>query len=75
MVRDDAQRAAGTRPRVDVTQVGRCQVSVVGQARPGEHPGLGVAECIGGNSGVFDRLVGHFQQQSLLGVHLGGLAG
>ena len=61
-----------TRGAVGVDRVGPepAQVLVVvGVAGADEHPGGAPPEGIGRLAGVFEGLPGHFQQQSLLGIH------
>ena len=55
-------------------QIGGCQVSILGDARPDEDPGLRAAQRTRRNPGVLQGLPRHFQQQTLLRVHLGGFA-
>ncbi|KMO83144.1 hypothetical protein MCHUDSM44219_01402 [Mycolicibacterium chubuense] len=74
-VGDDRQRTAGARPGVHIAEVDGRQVAVLPQARCGEHPGLGVPQAVRLDAGVLERLLGDLQQQSLLRVHLVGLAG
>jgi hypothetical protein len=67
---DDAQRATGVAPGVDIGHVQSCDVAVVGIAGSGEHAGLRAAQRTRWNSRVFQRLPSNFEQHALLRVHL-----
>ena len=74
-VGDNAQRATGIAPRVDIGQVHSGHVPVVGVARAGEDAGLRAAQGARRNARVFQCLPSDFEQHPLLRVHLGGFAG
>ncbi|SKZ83378.1 Uncharacterised protein [Mycobacteroides abscessus subsp. abscessus] len=74
-VGDDRRRSTGPRPRVDLTQVARRQRTVFTGTRTRENTGLRVTQRAGRDAGVVERLLGDLEQQTLLRVHLVGLAG
>ncbi len=73
-VGDDAQRAAGSGPRVDLAEVAGSQEPVLADARADEHPGLRALQGLRRNAGMFERLDGHLEDQPLLRIDVVGLA-
>src|SRR5271156_895190 len=73
-IRDDAHRAPGVAPGIDSAKIGGSNSAVFTGTRACEYPRLRSAQRGGRNSCVLQRFPSHFQQQALLGVHLGGFA-
>ncbi len=70
---DHGGQGAGAECRLGVVRHPGQQVPVVLAVGPGEHPDPGAVHRVGSDTGAFQRLPRHLQQQPLLGVHRDGL--
>ncbi len=68
----NAEHPAGHEITVPGCRIAEAGVGVVAARSPYEYGAVRAGQSVGWLSGVFHRFPGHFQQQSLLWVHLGG---
>ena len=73
----DAVSGPGCLVRVDLLDVAvlELQRGVIRGADPDEHAGCAARESVRGLPGVLERFPAHLEQQALLRIHAGGLAG
>ena len=72
-VGDDAQRATGSRPRVDLAEVARCQEPVLADAGAEEHTRLRTLQRLRRDAGMLKCFDGHLEHQALLRIDVIGL--